>query len=139
MLYKFNILFLQYYLNYKITSTSNLSSSSSIQYTINILSMYEYKHFEFILVAISTLVNAYFDQIITNDSPKSHNLVKNMYFIQILSIVLAVVAYYAGIMLSTSAFLLCSKLCWHNRLKPVYIAALPPTVTYSSTASSSYL
>ena len=67
---------------------------------------------------ITTLVNAYFGKIVTTDSPKSHNPVKNVHFIQILSIVLAIVAYYAGIMLIAFAFLLCSKLCWHNRLKP---------------------
>ena len=31
---------------------------------------------------------------------------------------LAILAYYAGIMLNAFATLLCSKLCWHNRLKP---------------------
>ena len=28
--------------------------------------------------------------------------------------------YYAGIMLDAIAILLCSKLCWHNWLKPTY-------------------
>ena len=32
---------------------------------------------------------------------------------------LAILAYYAGIMLNAFATLLCSKLCWHNRLKPI--------------------
>ena len=71
--------------------------------------MYVYKHFEFIVVAFGTLVNAYFDEIITTNSPKSHNSVKNMCFIQILPIVLAILAYYAGIMLNAYAFLLCSN------------------------------
>ena len=44
---------------------------------------------------------------------------KSVHFPQILSIVLAIVAYYAGIMLNPVTFPLCSKLCWHNRLKPV--------------------
>ena len=35
-----------------------------------------------------------------------------------LSIAPANFAYYAGIMLNAFALLLCSKLCWHNRLKP---------------------
>ena len=33
---------------------------------------------------------------------------------------LAILACCAGIMLNTFATLLCSKLCWHNRLKPSY-------------------
>ena len=33
---------------------------------------------------------------------------------------LAIFAYYAGIMLNAFTTLLCSKLCWHNRLKPIY-------------------
>ena len=35
----------------------------------------------------------------TTDSPKPHNPVKSVLFIQIVSIMLAIVAYYAGIML----------------------------------------
>ena len=72
--------------------------------------MYINMQFKLIFVAFTTLVNAYFGKIITTDSPKSYNPVKNMYFIQILSIVLTIVAYYAGIMLIAFAFLLCSKL-----------------------------
>ena len=30
------------------------------------------------------------------------------------------VTYYAGIMLDAFAIILCSKLCWHNWLKPIY-------------------
>ena len=81
--------------------------------------MYVHKQFEFIFVAFITLVNTYFGKIITTDSPKSHNPVKNMYSIPIFSIVQAIVAYYVGIMLIAIAFLLCSKLCWHNRLKNI--------------------
>ena len=40
-------------------------------------------------------------------------------FIPILLITLAIFAYYDGIMLNALATLLCSKLCWHNRLKPI--------------------
>ena len=35
-------------------------------------------------------------------------------------------SYYAGIMLNAFSDLLCSKLCWHNRLIPSYIATLRP-------------
>ena len=76
--------------------------------------MHVCKHFEFILVAFATLVNAYSDKIITTNSPKSHNSEKNMHSIQSLSIVLVPFAYNAVIMLNAYAFLL----CWHNRLKP---------------------
>ena len=51
------------------------------------------------------------------NSPKSYTPVKNVHFPQILPTVLSIFAYYAGIMLNAFAFLLCSKLCWHNRLK----------------------
>ena len=49
MLYKFKILFLLSYLNYKIMSSNSLSSSSTVYHTINNSSMYVYKHFEFFL------------------------------------------------------------------------------------------
>ena len=48
-------------------------------------------------------------KLFTTDSPKPHNPVKSVHFIQIVSIMLAIVAYYAGIMLIAFAFLLCSK------------------------------
>ena len=121
MFYKFNIVFLLSYLNYKVMIINSLSSSSTVQHIISNSFTYVHKQFEFISIAFTTLVNAYFGKIITTDSPKSHNPVKNMYFIQILSIVLAILAYYAGIMLNAFVFLLCSKLCWHNRLKSTEI------------------
>ena len=46
---------------------------SYIAMHINILTL------EFIFAAFATLVNGYFDKIITTDSPKPHNPVKNMY------------------------------------------------------------
>ena len=62
MLYKFNILFLLSYLNYKswVLAVFNSVSSSTVQHTINNLPtyVYSYKHFEFIFVAFATLVNA---------------------------------------------------------------------------------
>ena len=50
MLYKFNILFLLSYLNYKIMTVSGLSSFSSVQHTNNNSSTYVYEHIEFILL-----------------------------------------------------------------------------------------
>ena len=70
MLYKFNILFLLSYLNYKITSISSLSSSSTLQYTINNSSTYLYEHSEFILLHLQ-LYSIHVDKTITTDSPKS--------------------------------------------------------------------
>ena len=90
-------------------SISSISSPSTVQHTINNSLMYVNKHFEFIFVAFGTLINAYLDEIITTNTPKSHDPVKNMYFIQIVSIVLAILAYYAGIMLNAYAFLLYSN------------------------------
>ena len=103
--------------NREYQHTVFLYSSSSVQYTISNSSAYVYEHFKFMFVAFATLVNAYFDNIITTVSPKSHNPVKSVHVIQILSIVLAIVTYYVGIMLNAFAFPLCSKLCWQNRLK----------------------
>ena len=71
-------------------SISSLSSSSAVQHTINNSSTCVYEHFEVIIVTFATLVNIPFDKIITTHSPKSHNPVKSEYFIQILSIMLAV-------------------------------------------------
>ena len=70
-------------------------------------------------VAFATLFNTCFDKIdvITIDSPKFHNTVKSVHFVQIL---MANFAYSAGIMLNAFALLLCLKLCWHNRLKLAY-------------------
>ena len=45
-------------------SISSLSSSSTVQHTINNSSTYVYEHFEFIFVAFSTLINIYFYKII---------------------------------------------------------------------------
>ena len=42
-----------------------------------------------------------------------------LHFIQILFVIVAIFAYYAGIMLNPFVTLLCSKLCWHNRLKSI--------------------
>ena len=107
-----------FYLNYKIMSISSLSSPSTGQHTINNSCMYVYKHFKFIFIAFATLFNTSFDKITTTNSSKSHNPVISVHFMQILSNVLANFAYYACIMLNAFAFLLYSKLCWHNRLKP---------------------
>ena len=101
MLYKFNTLFLLSYLNYNIVSICSLSSSSTVQHTINNSSKDVYEHFELIFVAFETLFNTYFDKSFTKNSPKPHNPVKSVLIIQIVSIVLAIVAYYAGIMLIT--------------------------------------
>ena len=103
------------YLNYKIMSLSSLFSSSTVQHIINNLSMYVYKHFKFIFVSLVTLFNTHFDKMITTDSLKSHNPVKSVHCTQILSVVLAIFAYYPDIIFNVFAFLLWSKLCWHNR------------------------
>ena len=45
-------------------SISSLSSSSTVQHTINNSSKDVYEHFEFIFVAFATSFNTYFDKII---------------------------------------------------------------------------
>ena len=76
MLYKFNILLLLSYLNYKIMNINSLSSSSTVQHTINNSSSYISINTlnSLFFVAFATLINAYFDKIITADSPKSHQV-----------------------------------------------------------------
>ena len=45
------------------------------------------------------------------------------------------VTYYAGIMLDAFAILLCSKLCWHNWLKPTQDVASRFTIPLASNGS----
>ena len=102
MLYKFNILFLlTASLNYKIISISSLSSSSTVQQTINNSSTYVYKHFEFIFLHLQLKsMHILTKSLPPYNSPKSYTPVKNVHFPQILPTVLAIFAYYAGIMLN---------------------------------------
>ena len=64
-----------------------------------------------LFVAFATLISSYYitNKAITTDTPKSHEVCDNF-------------AYYAGNMLNAFAILLCSKLFWHNKLKPTAIA-----------------
>ena len=57
--------------------------------------------------------------------------------ISILLITLTIFAYYAGIMLNALAKLICSKLCWHNRLKPIanYVATWLSIHMYTTATS----
>ena len=119
MLYKFNILFLLSYLNYKIMSINSLSSSSTVQHAINNSSMYVYKHFEFILFHFATLINAL--ESLPLISPKSHQAL-------ILGKICILYKFYQlcweflPIMLELCSLLL---LCFHNRPRhTVYLAWL---------------
>ena len=58
--------------------------------------MYIYKHFEFIFVAFATMVNTYFDKIITTDLPKSHNPVISVHYINFINC-FAIFAYYVAL------------------------------------------
>ena len=71
----------------------------------------------FLLYLQSSFCQYIFDKIITTESPKSHNPVQNMYCIQILSFMLVLCSV-------TFVTLLCSKLCWHNWLKPRHIMTI---------------
>ena len=94
-------------------SMHSLSSSSSVQHMINNSStyVYVYKHFEFIFVAFATLVNTY-------SLPQIYPNLTILWKCAFYANFVATFAYYAGIMLNAFALPLCSKLCWHNRLKP---------------------
>ena len=98
------------------------------QRTICNLSKYAYQHFELLFVTIATLVNSYLD--LTKCLPQLYpnlTITQSVHFIQIF---VAIFAYYADIMLNAFATLLCSILCWHNKLKPTrvtrtwYVSAL---------------
>ena len=71
-------------------SISCLSSSFTVQHTINNSPTYLYEHFEFIFATFATLVDTYFGKVITTDSPKCHNPLKSVYLCwQYLPIMLA--------------------------------------------------
>ena len=87
--------------------------------------MYTYQHFEFPIIALFNLVNTYLTKSLPHINPNLAILGKTCILYnffplcwQILPIMLANFAYYAGIMLNAFTTLLCSKLCWHDRLKP---------------------
>ena len=99
------------YLNYIIMSINSLSSSSTV------LTIYLRTHINtlnFLLLHFASLVNTYLAKSLTHINP---NLTIHLLYI-FFPIMLAIFAYYAGIMLNAFTTLLCSKLCWHNRLKP---------------------
>ena len=55
-----------------------------------------------------------------------HVLLNNDYSIRIYQLFVSIfknISYFAGIMLNAFVDLLCSKLCWHNRLVPNYSTA----------------
>ena len=94
-------------LKLKIMSISSLLGFSTVQHTINNSSTHVYEYFEFIFVAFVI-------HILTRKSlPQIHPNLKILWNVQ-----LAIVAYYAGIMLNALAFPLCSIFYWHNMLKP---------------------
>ena len=93
---------------------------SSTQLTIY-LHIYIYQHFKFLFVVHRvTLCN--FGQYIIIRLNHYHRFIIPCkvwrHIIHILLIMQTIFAYYAGIMLNAFTSLLCSKLCWHNRLKP---------------------
>ena len=52
----------------------------------------------------------------------SHTMTVQLEYINHLLQFFKNISYYAGIMLNAFSHLLCSKLCWHNRLVPKYSA-----------------
>ena len=99
-------LFLLSYLNYKIMSIGSLSSSSTVQCTINHSSKDVYKHFEFIFVAFATSFNTKIDKIIYHRFTQISQSCKNCAF--------------CTNCVNCNCAGNCCLLCWHNRLKPNY-------------------
>ena len=109
------------YLNYLIMSINSLSSSSTV------LIIYLRTHINTLnslLLHFATLVNTYLTKPLPHINLNLTILGKTCILHtfplcwQFLPIMLAIFAYYAGIMLNAFTTLLRSKLCWHNRLKP---------------------
>ena len=94
----------------------NSLSSSSIVLTI----IYLCTHINILnslLLHFATLVNIYLTKSLPRINPNLAILGKTCILYNFF-IMLAIFAYYAGIMLNAFTTLLCSNLCWHNRLKP---------------------
>ena len=97
-------------------SINNLSSSSTI------LTIYLRTHINTLnslLLHFATLVNIYLTKSLPHIKPNLTILGKTC-ILYIFSIMLAIFSYYVGFMLNAFTTLLCSKLRWHNRLKPTY-------------------
>ena len=114
-------LFLLSYLNYKIMSISSQCSSpqSSTQLTIHPCMHINTLNLFLLHLQLKSI------HILTKSLPEIRQNLTNpwkvyTHFIQILSIVLAIFAYYAVIILNAVVFILCSKLYWHSRLKPIH-------------------
>ena len=132
MLYKFNILFLLSYLNYKIINISSLSSSSiqSSSYIINNLYSYIHSYINTLnsFCCICNFSQCIFDKImiITTDSPKSHNSVKNMQWYKFCQL-----GWHFCLLCWHYAHCFCfPKLCWHNSLKPSTDVPASWTIVY---------
>ena len=70
-----------------------------------------------VLLHFATLVNIYLIKSLPNIT-QNFTIMGKTCILYFFSIMLAIFAYYAGITLNAFTTLLCSKLCWHNRLKP---------------------
>ena len=92
-------------------SINSLSSSSTVL-TIHLRT--HINTLNSVLLHYATLVNIYLTKLLPHITQNSQSWAKHAFYI----IMLAIFAYYAGIMLNAFTTLLCSKLCWHNRLKP---------------------
>ena len=93
-------------------SINSLSSFSTV------LTIYLRTHINTLnslLLHFATLVNTHLAKSLTHINP---NPTIHSFYIFFVPIMLTIFAYYAGIMLNAFTTLLCSKLCWHNRLKP---------------------
>ena len=88
-------------------SINSLSSSSTV------LTIYLHTHINTLNSHFATLVNIYLTKSLPNINPNLTILGKTCILYNFF-IMLAIFAYYAGIMLNAFTTLL----CWHNRLKP---------------------
>ena len=118
MLYKFNILFLLSYVNYKSwVLVVILRSSSTVQHTINNACTYILTLWIHFCSICNFSRYLFWQNHYHTFTQVSQSCEKCVFYTNFVNCV-GIFVYYAGIMLNDFAFLLCSKLCWHNTFKP---------------------
>ena len=116
MLYKFNILFLLFYLKF----VNNSTLSSTIQQTVKNLSTYVYKMLNLFCCICNFIQYSYIlRKSLTQIHPNLTILWRMCILCKFCQLCWQYIfAYYACIILIAFTFLVCSKWCWYNRLKP---------------------
>ena len=98
---------------------NNSTLSSTIQQTVKNLSTYVYKMLNLFCCICNFIQYSYIlRKSLTQIHPNLTILWRMCILYNFVNVLAIYFAYCAGIIVIAFAFLLCSKLCWHNRLKP---------------------